>query len=43
VDGGGAVRQLVPRAGKTAGVPLKLGEFVWSVARLARTKANGCP
>jgi hypothetical protein len=33
----------LPRAGRTAGVPLTLSEFVGSVARLAWAKANGCP
>jgi len=33
----------LPCAGKTAGVSLKLGEFVGSVGRLAWAKANGCP
>jgi hypothetical protein len=32
----------LPRAGKTAGVPLKLSEFVGSAERLAWAKANGC-
>ena len=31
------------RAGKSAGVPLKIKEFVGSVERLAWAKANGCP
>jgi len=31
------------RAGSTAGVPLKLREFVGSVQRLAWAKADGCP
>jgi hypothetical protein len=33
----------LPRAGKTAGVRLKLSEFVGSVERLAWAKDNGCP
>ena len=33
----------LPCAGKSAGVPLKLVDFVGSVARLAWAKANGCP
>ena len=32
----------LPLAGKTAGVPLKVEEFVGSVGRLAWAKANGC-
>jgi len=31
------------RAGKTAGVPLRLREFLGCVERLAGAKANGCP
>jgi hypothetical protein len=37
----GAVR--LPRAEKSAGVPLKLVDFVESGRRLAWGKANGCP
>jgi len=33
----------LPRTGKSAGVPLKLNEFVGSIVRLAWAKANGCP
>ena len=33
----------LPRAGKTAGVPLKLKEFCGSVELLAWAKDNGCP
>jgi hypothetical protein len=33
----------LPRAGKSAGMPRKLADFVGSVARLAWAKANGCP
>jgi len=33
----------LPCAGKSAGVPLKLNEFVGSVQRLAWAKDNGCP
>jgi len=33
----------LPCAGKSRGVPLKLVEFVGSVARLAWAKSNGCP
>jgi len=32
-----------PRAGRSAGVPLKLKEFFGSVRRLAWAKENGCP
>jgi len=38
-----AVASGLSRAGKTAGVPLKVEEFVVSVERLAWAKANGCP
>jgi len=31
------------RAGKTAGVPLKLKDFVGSIARLSLARDNGCP
>jgi len=37
------VDSTMPRAGKSAGVPLKIDDFVWSVGRLAWAKANGCP
>ena len=33
----------LPRAGKSAGVPLKLAAFVGSEKRLAWAKSNGCP
>ena len=33
----------LPRAGKSAGVPLKLIDFVGSEKRLAWAKSNGCP
>jgi hypothetical protein len=33
----------LPRAGKSAGVPLLVGDFVGSETRLAWAKANGCP
>jgi hypothetical protein len=33
----------LPRAGKSAGVPLRLRDFVGSVERLAWAKDNGCP
>jgi len=38
-----AVDSGLTRAGKSAGVPLKVKDFVGSVGRLAWTKANGCP
>jgi len=33
----------LPRAGKSAGVPPKLADFIGSVARLSWAKTNGCP
>jgi len=38
-----AVDSRLPRAGKSAGVPLKLVEFLGSDKRLAWAKSNGCP
>ena len=38
-----AAEDRLPCAGKSAGVPLKLVDFVGSVARLMWAKANGCP
>jgi len=38
-----AVDSDLPRAGKSAGVPLKLLEFFGSAERLAWGKSNGCP
>ena len=33
----------LPRARKSAGVPLKLVDFLGSVKQLAWAKSNGCP